>query len=163
MFERLKRALSGPPSEPAAPVVPSEPGRLDWMTRTTPYRFRTWLADPSQRDAVSGILKLLIDRELTVESRKGTADHPIVKLAETDGRELRGEPITVPRSALGALEEGEFLVDDLTGCEAFDASNRLEPRAGTLIALGDCREKNQQLASAWSAYKDALTRVRPGK
>ena len=67
MFERLKRALSGPPSEPAAPVVPSEPGRLDWMTRTTPYRFRTWLADPSQRDAVSGILKLLIDRELTVE------------------------------------------------------------------------------------------------
>lgn len=45
-------------------------------------------------------------------------------------------------------------------CEAFAASNRAEPRAGTLIALGDCRERNHQLASAWSAYKDALGRVK---
>jgi hypothetical protein len=45
-------------------------------------------------------------------------------------------------------------------CEAFAASNRAEPRAGTLIALGDCRERNHQLASAWSAFKDALGRVK---
>jgi hypothetical protein len=45
-------------------------------------------------------------------------------------------------------------------CDAFEASNRVEPRAGTLIRLGECREKNHQLASAWSAYKDALTRVK---
>src|SRR5450432_2336877 len=45
-------------------------------------------------------------------------------------------------------------------CEAFEASNRIESRAGTLIRLGECREQNHQLASAWSAYKDALTRVR---
>ncbi len=45
-------------------------------------------------------------------------------------------------------------------CEAFEASNRAEPRAGTLILLGECREQNQQLASAWSAYKEALTRVK---
>lgn len=45
-------------------------------------------------------------------------------------------------------------------CEAFETSNRVEPRAGTLIRLGECREQNQQLASAWSAYKDALTRVK---
>ncbi len=45
-------------------------------------------------------------------------------------------------------------------CESFEASNRIEPRAGTLIRLGECREQNQQLASAWSAYKDALTRVK---
>lgn len=45
-------------------------------------------------------------------------------------------------------------------CEAFDASNRIEPRAGTLIQLGECREQNRQLASAWSAYKDALNRVK---
>jgi hypothetical protein len=45
-------------------------------------------------------------------------------------------------------------------CDAFEASNRVEPRAGTLIRLGECREQNQQLASAWSAYKDALTRVK---
>ena len=45
-------------------------------------------------------------------------------------------------------------------CESFEASNRIEPRAGTLIRLGECREQNHQLASAWSAYKDALTRVK---
>ncbi len=45
-------------------------------------------------------------------------------------------------------------------CKAFESSNRIEPRAGTLIRLGDCREQNNQLASAWSAYKDALTRVK---
>ncbi len=48
-------------------------------------------------------------------------------------------------------------------CEAFEASNRIEARAGTLIRLGDCREKNNELASAWSAYKDALTRVKDPK
>jgi hypothetical protein len=45
-------------------------------------------------------------------------------------------------------------------CDAFEASNRIEARAGTLIRLGDCREQNHQLASAWSAYKDALTIVK---
>ncbi|TMQ17611.1 MAG: hypothetical protein E6J90_22095 [Deltaproteobacteria bacterium] len=45
-------------------------------------------------------------------------------------------------------------------CDAFEASNRAEPRAGTLIRLGECREQNQQYASAWSAYKDALNRVK---
>ncbi len=45
-------------------------------------------------------------------------------------------------------------------CAAFDASNNLDPRAGTLISLGECREQNHQIASAWSAYKDALARVK---
>jgi hypothetical protein len=48
-------------------------------------------------------------------------------------------------------------------CDAFESSNRIEPRAGTLIRLGDCRERNDQLASAWSAFKDALTRVKDPK
>src|SRR5206468_11468525 len=32
-------------------------------------------------------------------------------------------------------------------CDAFEASNRIEARAGTLIRLGECRAKNNQLAS----------------
>jgi len=44
-------------------------------------------------------------------------------------------------------------------CDAFEASNRIEPRAGTLLRLGECREQNQQFASAWSAYRDALGRA----
>ena len=61
------------------------------------------------------------------------------------------------------LGEGARLMVDknyTAACEAFEASHRIEPRAGTLIRLGDCREKNHQLASAWSAYKDALTIVK---
>lgn len=45
-------------------------------------------------------------------------------------------------------------------CEAFEASNRIEPRAGTMIRLGQCREAQRRFASAWSAYKDSLTRVK---
>jgi tetratricopeptide (TPR) repeat protein len=61
------------------------------------------------------------------------------------------------------FEDGNRLMADgkvAQACDAFEASNRVEPRAGTLIMLGVCREQNQQLASAWSAYKDALGRVR---
>jgi hypothetical protein len=61
------------------------------------------------------------------------------------------------------FNEGNKLMaaDKLTqACEAFEASNRAEPRAGTLLRLADCREHRQQLASAWSAYKDALNRAK---
>lgn len=53
--------------------------------------------------------------------------------------------------------------DYRAACDAFEGSNRIEPRAGTLIRLGACREKNGQLASAWSAYSDALARVKDAK
>ncbi|HTM22798.1 MAG TPA: hypothetical protein VL172_19885 [Kofleriaceae bacterium] len=61
------------------------------------------------------------------------------------------------------FDEGERLqgaghVDQ--ACDAFAASNRLEPRAGTMIRLGSCREAQGRLASAWSAYADALERVK---
>ena len=55
---------------------------------------------------------------------------------------------------LGKLEQA---------CDAFEASNRIEARAGTLIRLGQCREQLHQLASAWSAYKDASTRAKDPK
>jgi hypothetical protein len=45
-------------------------------------------------------------------------------------------------------------------CEAFEQSNRIDPRAGTLIRLGECRERARQVASAWSAYTDALARAK---
>jgi len=64
------------------------------------------------------------------------------------------------------FEQGDALMNQgklAEACDAFDASNKIEARAGTLIRLGDCREKNHQIASAWSAYKDALTRVKDEK
>ena len=64
------------------------------------------------------------------------------------------------------FNDGERLLKEgktAEACDAFQASNRIEPRAGTLINLGLCREQNKQLASAWSAFKDALSRVKDPK
>lgn len=40
-------------------------------------------------------------------------------------------------------------------CDAFDASEAIEPRIGTLLNLGECREQNQQIATAYAAFRRA--------
>ena len=61
---------------------------------------------------------------MSIAARRGTAQHPIVVLVGVGDRSaaeaLRGEAIAVPRAVLGNLAEGEFLVDDLLGCEVVD-------------------------------------------
>jgi len=80
---------------------------------------RLELLDPGRRVAVGG-------RDMKVAWRKGTAERPLVKLEETDGRTaaeaMRGDAIEVPRAEVGALAEGEFLVDDLVGCAVVDGA-----------------------------------------
>lgn len=81
--------------------------------------------------------------------------------------------VLAPVHALAQSPEAEALFTDgerllaagkvAEACDAFAASNRIEPRAGTLINLGSCRETNKQYASAWSAFKDALARVKDPK
>jgi len=39
-----------------------------------------------------------------------------------------------------------------SACEKFEASERIEAGLGTELNLGDCREKNKQLASAWAMF-----------
>ncbi len=41
------------------------------------------------------------------------------------------------------------------GCDKLAASERLESSIGTLLNLGDCREKLDKLASAWAAFRKA--------
>ncbi len=41
------------------------------------------------------------------------------------------------------------------GCEKIQASQKIEASVGTLLNLGDCREKLGQLASAWAAFREA--------
>lgn len=48
-------------------------------------------------------------------------------------------------------------------CALFEASNQIEPRAGTLVNLGLCREQLGQLGSALEAFRAALTRVKDPK
>lgn len=76
-------------------------------------------------------------------------------------------PARAQNAAAEALfSDGERLLKEGKvgeACDAFEGSNRLEPRAGTMVNLGLCREQNKQLASAWVAFKDALTRVKDPK
>ncbi len=59
-------------------------------------------------------------RSARVERRGGTSNRPLVRLSGVEGRPeaaaLRGEPLLVPESA-APLAEGEWLADDLLGCE----------------------------------------------
>jgi hypothetical protein len=50
--------------------------------------------------------------------------------------------------AAGKIEEA---------CSAFEGSQRIDPNISTLINLADCREKNQQLATAWSLFVQAVS------
>lgn len=45
-------------------------------------------------------------------------------------------------------------------CDAFETSNRLDPQVATLMNLADCREKNGQLQSAWTAFLEVERQTR---
>lgn len=61
------------------------------------------------------------------------------------------------------FEQGKQLVAALKfddACTAFEASQLLDPRVTTLVNLGDCRERNREYASAFSAYLQAERELR---
>lgn len=72
-----------------------------------------------------------------------------------------------PAPALAQSAEGEALFRDgkrlikegklAEGCGKIEASERIETSTGTLLNLGDCREKLGQLASSWAAFAKAAT------
>jgi 16S rRNA processing protein RimM len=84
------------------------------------------VSDPTERLELldAGRSVLVGERDMSIVARRGTANRPIVVLEgvgdRTAAEALRGEAITVPRTVLGALDEGEFLVEDLVGCEVVD-------------------------------------------
>src|SRR4051812_19901709 len=45
-------------------------------------------------------------------------------------------------------------------CAAFDASQKLDPAVSTLLNQAACREKNQQLATAWGLFLEAERQTR---
>ncbi len=67
---------------------------------------------------------------------------------------------TTAAGAESLFNEGRQLMeagDYAAACDKFEASHELEPSIGALLNLGDCREKNRQIASAWVAYRLAAT------
>ncbi|MDI3285363.1 hypothetical protein [Polyangium sp. 15x6] len=71
------------------------------------------------------------------------------------------------RAAADALfQEGrELLKGGRAGeaCPKFAASQKLDPRPGRLLALGDCYETNGETASAWATFREAESTARAGK
>lgn len=49
------------------------------------------------------------------------------------------------------MADGDFA----QACARFEASQQLAPAITTLINLGECRERNHQLATAWRTFEDA--------
>jgi 16S rRNA processing protein RimM len=76
-----------------------------------------YVVQPSEGIAVGDELELA-GRKVLVERRAGTDERPIVRVSGVADRDaaggLRGEPLLVDA---GELEDGEYLVDDLVGCE----------------------------------------------
>ena len=63
------------------------------------------------------------------------------------------------------FREGRKLVKQgklAEGCAKLEASERLESTTGTLLNLGDCREANGQLASAWAVFVKAMASAKRG-
>lgn len=69
-------------------------------------------------------------------------------------------PVVAAQSAEAEalFREGRQLLKDgelAAGCAKLEASDALEPSVGTLLNLGDCRERLGKLASAWAAFERA--------
>ncbi|HMG23632.1 MAG TPA: hypothetical protein VK607_19995 [Kofleriaceae bacterium] len=60
------------------------------------------------------------------------------------------------RDGRGLIKSGKLA----PGCDKLAASERLETSIGTLLNLGDCREKLGKLASAWAAFRKAEAMAR---
>ena len=75
------------------------------------------------------------DRILTLAALKGDPT-PIARFAEVADRNaaeaLRGQLLTVPRSALPPLDEGEYYHADLVGLSCFDEAGE---HIGTVVAV----------------------------
>jgi hypothetical protein len=77
------------------------------------------------------------------------------------GRLASSQPASAQAQVL--FDQGITLMDQSRfgeACAAFDASDKLEPAISTLLNRADCREKNNQLTSAWGLFLDAERQTR---
>lgn len=73
----------------------------------------SFYVDGADSALAEGTAVTVAGRETVVERRAGTDQRPLVRLAGIDAREVRGEPLMVDEP----LAEGEYLAEDLVGCE----------------------------------------------
>lgn len=79
------------------------------------------------------------------------------------GSVASGQPATAQAEIL--FRDGKRLMGEgniAAACEAFEGSQAKAPAISTLLNLADCREKNQQYASAWAHFVEAARQARGG-
>ena len=70
------------------------------------------------------------------------------------GSASAGDPVSAEalfREGRAAMSRGEHAL----ACQRFAESQRLDPAAGTLLNLGECKERLGKTASAWQHYREA--------
>lgn len=77
-------------------------------------------------------------------------------LASVAGAQVRPEAEKLFRDGKELMKAGKLA----EACAAFEASERAEHNLATLLSLADCREKNQQYASAWALFLQADSQTR---
>ena len=73
----------------------------------------------------------------------------------------QAQPVTAQAEQL--FRDGKRLMSEgniTAACDAFDGSYRMAPAVSTLLNLADCRERNQQYASAWTHFIEAARESR---
>lgn len=97
----------------------------------------SFYVEAPQIDFAEGTRVLLGDVEREVVRRAGTDDRPLIRLQGIDDPgEVRGELMLID----GELEEGEYLVADLLGCEVPGlgrVERVLDAPSCTLLEVGD--------------------------
>ena len=84
----------------------------------------------------------------------------LVPAAARAQSEDQGLAQTLFDEGLKLMDEGKYAA----ACPKLAESQKLDPGGGTLINLALCREKEGKLASAWSAYNEALSQsIRDGR
>lgn len=93
----------------------------------------------------------LVDRARLAARLVALLAIPGIALAPGDARAQSAEAEVLFREGRKLLKAGRLEA----GCDKLEASERLESSLGTLLNLGDCREKLGRHASAWAAFKKA--------
>jgi hypothetical protein len=80
----------------------------------------------------------------------------LVRIRVADAQPSGAQAETLFRQGKELLAQGKIA----EACAAFDASQKLDPTIATLLNQAACREKNDQLATAWGLFLEAERQTR---